>query len=81
LKDVNGSGCDARRAPRIRQRYRNSASRSAGRLIAYRKAVDRDEAVPRALDADRPLLADPHEAPADFMTLRVHNAVREKRGD
>ncbi len=51
------------------------------RLIAYRKAVDRDEAVPRALDADRPLLADPHEAPADFMKLHVHNAVREKTGD
>ncbi|MBR8345986.1 hypothetical protein [Burkholderia ambifaria] len=27
------------------------------------------------------LLADPHEAAADFMTLHVHNAVREKRGD
>jgi hypothetical protein len=27
------------------------------------------------------LLADPHEPPADFMTLHVHNAVREKRGD
>ncbi|CAI9009747.1 hypothetical protein EMIT0158MI4_90105 [Burkholderia ambifaria] len=51
------------------------------RLIAYRKAVDHDEAVPRALDADRPLLADPREAAADFRKLHVHNAVREKTGD
>ena len=54
------------------------------RLIAYREAVDRDQAKRRCREhvtlIDL-LLADPREAAADFMTLHVHNAVREKRGD
>ena len=52
--------------------------------MAYRKAVARDQAKRRCREYATPidlLLADPHEAAADFMKLHVHNAVREKTGD
>ncbi|MET3823766.1 hypothetical protein ACVK00_005258 [Burkholderia sp. PvR073] len=52
--------------------------------MAYRKAVDRDQAERRCHEHVTPidlLLADQHEAAADFKKLHVHNAVREKTGD
>ncbi|WP_211080368.1 hypothetical protein [Burkholderia sp. Tr-862] len=52
--------------------------------MAYRKAVDRDQAKRRCREYATPidlLLVDPREAAADFKKLHLHNAVREKTSD